>query len=348
MSGEERLFGDETDGRRERDTPGGGFSFWADRRCLVTGGYGFGGSHLVARLLELGASVVVLDRVRRPESYLSRAGLEPHVTIVQADIRDAATVEQVIATHRVQDVFHLAAQPLVPLSVAEPAETLDVNANGTFILLEAVRRAGTIASFVFASSGAYYGEHHDDRALREDDPARVGRNLYGASKIAADMAVQAYARTYGLPASVCRFMNTYGPGDQNKGRLIPHAIRTLAAGKPYEFGHRDDGSTQLDFLYVSDMVEGYLAAAERLAIAPGSCYNFGTGTATGIADVARMVSERYDGVRREPTFGGPPRTRSLRKRLDVTRAATELGWQARVSLAEGLDLTLSHARGWPR
>ncbi|MEV0135934.1 NAD-dependent epimerase/dehydratase family protein [Dactylosporangium sp. NPDC050688] len=332
-----------------RGTPGvaGPAAFWAGRRVLVTGGCGFGGGHLVVRLVALGAEVGVLDRDPDQPGVLAAAPERTAVEVRRGDVRDEAAVGEALRRWRPQAVFHLAAQPLVPESVRAPAETLAVNAGGTYTMLEAVRRAGHVEAFVLASTGGYYGEHHDDRPLREDDPARAGANLYGASKIAADVAVQAYARTFGLPASVCRFMNTYGPGDRQTSRLVPHALRQLRDGGPYDFGARDDGTTRLDFLYVGDMVAGYLRVAERLATHPGSCYNFGSGRPAAIRDVARMVSEAYDGVAREPIFRGPRRDRPIVKCLDVSRARAELGWAPVVPLAEGLGRTVRYAAGVP-
>ncbi|MEU9510042.1 NAD-dependent epimerase/dehydratase family protein [Micromonospora sp. NPDC048170] len=322
-------------------------TFWTGRRVLVTGGCGFGGGHLVIRLVALGAEVGVLDRDPEQAGVLADSPARTQVDVVGGDVRDEAAVTGVLRRWRPQAVFHLAAQPLVPESVRAPADTLAVNAGGTYTLLEAVRRVDHVEAFVFASTGGYYGENHDDRPLREDDPARAAANLYGASKIAADVAVQAYARTFGLPASVCRFMNTYGPGDRQTSRLVPHAIRRLGEGGPYDFGDRDDGTTRLDFLYVGDMVEGYLRVAERLARHPGDCYNFGSGRPTAIRDVVRMVSEAYDAVARVPIFRGPRRDRPIVKSLDVTRARTDLGWTPTVPLAEGLARTVRYAATGP-
>ncbi|MBQ1055152.1 NAD-dependent epimerase/dehydratase family protein [Micromonospora sp. C32] len=322
-------------------------TFWAGRRVLVTGGCGFGGGHLVTRLVALGAEVGVLDRDPEQPGVLAAGPIRRHVEVRRGDVRDETAVGDSLRRWRPQAVFHLAAQPLVPESVREPAETLAVNAGGTYTLLEAVRRDERVEAFVLASTGGYYGENHDDRPLREDDPARAGANLYGASKIAADVAVQAYARTFGLRASVCRFMNTYGPGDRQTSRLVPHAIRLLREGGPYDFGSRDDGTTRLDFLYVGDMVEGYLRVAERLATHPGACYNFGSGRPTAIRDVAQMVSQAYDGVARVPIFRGPRRDRPIVKSLDITRARTDLGWTPAVPLAEGLARTVRSAEAVP-
>ncbi|MFD6636831.1 NAD-dependent epimerase/dehydratase family protein [Micromonospora chalcea] len=321
--------------------------FWAGRRVMVTGGCGFGGGHLVLRLVALGAEVGVFDRQPEQPGVLCGDPARAEVDVMRGDVRDQAAVVAALRRWRPEAVFHLAAQPLVPESIRTPADTLAVNAGGTYTLLEAVRRIDHGTAFVLASTGGYYGENHDDRPLHEEDPARAAANLYGASKIAADVAVQAYARTFGLPASVCRFMNTYGPGDRQTSRLVPHALRRLREGGPYDFGDRDDGTTRLDFLFVGDMVEGYLRVAERLAGNPGSCYNFGSGRPTAIRAVARMVSEAYDGVAREPLFRGPRRDRPIVKSLDVTRARTELGWVPTVSLADGLARTVRYATAGP-
>jgi len=94
-------------------------------------------------------------------------------------------------------------------------------------------------------------------------------------------------------------------------------------------------------------VDGYLAVAQRLGQHPGGCYNFGAGHATSILDVAVMVSEAFDGVRREPVFSGPRRERALVKRLDIGRASRELSWHPRTQLSEGLMATVEYARRWP-
>lgn len=311
---------------------------WRGRKCLVTGGSGFAGSHLVARLADLGADITILDL--RPPA----AGGDARY--VCADICDAGAVGAAMDVHRPQAVFHLAAQPIVPRSITEPGPTLSVNATGTFTVLEAVRTRVGVEAFVFASSGAYYGEHFDEHPLVEADPPRAGPNLYGASKIAADIAVQAYVRTYGMSASVCRFMNIYGPRDPNRSRLIPAAIERLQTGQPYDFGDRDDGTTRLDFLYVSDVVAGYLRAAERLIAGdPGGCYNFGTAASASVREITQMVSVAFDGVERDPVFRGTLRDRPLVKRLDATLAEKELGWRAQVPLAEGITRTVRHAMG---
>lgn len=319
---------------------------WAGRRCLVTGGYGFGGSHLVLALLDRGADVTILDRWRDAQSFLVGTGQDHHARFVPGDVRDLDLVSQLLARYEIDTVFHLAAQPLVPMSIRLPLETLDVNANGTYVMLEAARRAA-LPRFVFASSGAYYGTTSVTDPIPETFAPLPAANLYAASKAAADLAVQGYVKTFGLKAGICRFMNTYGPGDTNLSRLVPRAVHNLRTGAPYDFGDRDDGSTELDFLHVRDMVRAYLCVAGYLdrtdAAAVDPVFNIGTGVATPVRTVAEMASTAYDGAARLPTFGGAPRMTVIRKILDASKAYELLGWQPSIGLREGLEETVMHA-----
>jgi len=320
---------------------------WLGRPCLVTGGAGFGGAHLCAVLLDLGARVIVIDRVLPRTSYLRLAGLADKVDLFYADVRDLETMQLCLERFQIRTVFHLAAQPIVPMSVTSPLETLSINALGTYALLEAARQSSFVESFVLASSGAYYGTTHGDEPITEETAPLPAANLYGPSKVAADIAARCYAATYGLNVGVCRFINTYGPGDTNFSRIVPRAVENLMRGAPYAFGDRDDGTTRLDYLHVSDMARGYVAVAERAAECRGEVFNFGTGALHSTAEVAEAVSLTFDGQARTPLFEGEPKPRPVVKRLDVSRAREKLGWSARYDLAAGLDETVSwYRRHW--
>ena len=320
---------------------------WAGRHCLVTGGFGFGGSHLVLALLGRGADVTILDRWRDERSFLVASGCADEARIVEGDVRDLDLVSQLLARYDTDTVFHLAAQPLVPTSIRLPLETLDVNANGTYVMLEAARRAA-LPRFLFASSGAYYGTTSVTEPIPETFAPLPAANLYAASKAAADLAVQGYVKTFGLKAGICRFMNTYGPGDTNVSRLVPRAAHNLRSGAEYDFGDRDDGSTELDFLHVRDMVRAYLSVADYLDRTDASIldpvFNIGTGVATPVRTVAEMASVAYDGKTRTPIFRGARRAFTIRKLLDATKAFEVLGWKPSISLAEGLQETLADGR----
>lgn len=319
---------------------------WNGRRCLVTGGAGFGGSHLSIELAHRGSVVYVLDRALPHNSYLALSGMERRVAFVQGDIRDLELLRLTIEREQIDTIFHLAAQPLVPLSCAAPFETLSVNVMGTYAILEAMRTTETPKCLVLASSGAHYGATSADSPISEHTEPCNHTNLYGPSKTAADVAARAYASVYGLHVAACRFMNTYGPGDMNFSRIVPRAIRTLLQGASYEFGDREDGCTRLDFLHIRDMTNAYLYVAEQIHHVRGHAINFGSGSPISTAELARMVSRLFDGTDREPLFHGTRRSEPLIKYLDIGKAERLLGWRPTTSLEHGLSETIEWYRSY--
>ena len=317
---------------------------WKGRSCLVTGGAGFGGSHLCARLLDLGAKVHVLDRVFPRSSYLVLSGIVERLELVTGDVRDLDFLRLVLERGEIDTVFHLAAQPIAPMSNVLPLETLSINAMGTYAVLEAVRSSSTAKRLVFASSGAYYGATTTDHPINEDHPPGQASNLYGPSKVAADVAVRAYAQVYGMKAAACRFMNTFGPGDTNFTRIVPKAMRNLIRGDAYDFGDRDDGNTRLDFLYIGDMANAYIKLAEHLDQVSGEAFNFGRGHGTSTGELTRVASRVFDGQERSPIFSGPSRAKPIVKYLDIAKAKRLLGWEPTISLEDGLGLTAAWYR----
>ncbi|HLM76291.1 MAG TPA: NAD(P)-dependent oxidoreductase [Polyangiaceae bacterium] len=321
----------------------------AGKVCLVTGGAGFGGSHLAEQLLARGAKVVVLDRWLPRTSYLALAGLLPRVDFLQGDVRDLDLVRQTLERFDIDTVFHLAAQPLVPTSNALPFETLSVNAMGTYAVLEAIRGSTRTKRLVFASSGAYYGTTSGAEPIREDDAPLVATNIYAPSKAAADLAVRCYAKIYGLKAAVCRFMNTYGPGDTNFSRLVPRAAKNLIEGAELDFGDRDDGTTVLTYMHVRDMASAYIRMAEQLDAIAGEAFNFGGNKPLSTREMALLCARAFGGEAREPAFHGPRREVPLRKVLDTRKAKEALGWELETPLEEGLRETFAWYREfWDR
>jgi CDP-glucose 4,6-dehydratase len=311
---------------------------------LVTGGAGFSGSHLCRALLQREERVVVLDTDLRERSLLATSGDVERVERVIGDVRNLELVRDTLRRFHVDTVFHLAAQPLVPLSLSQPLATVEVNVLGTCSVLEAIRTVAPRAGLVLASSGAYYGSTDTTRPLDEETAPAGAANLYAPSKLAADAIARAYARSYGLRVATCRFMNTYGPGDLHSGRIVPRAIRNLIDGGAYDFGERDDGSTVLSYLHIRDMADAYLCVADRLDQVAGEAFNFAGDEALATAQLARRISRRFDGRERTPHFSGAPR--KARKLLDTKKARRVLGWQPRIALDAGLDDTIAWYRRW--
>ena len=319
--------------------------FWRGRKVLVAGGAGFGGAHLCEALLKREARVTVLDRDLPADSYLRLAGLDGRLAFVAGDIRDAAAMKLLVARLEPETVFLLAAQPIVSISNALPLETAEANIMGTYHLLEACRLSRRSRRLVFASSGAYYGATDTAAAIPEDATPLPAANIYAPTKVAADIAVRSYARIYGLQTVVCRWMNTYGQGDTNYTRIVPATLRRLLRGeRPLIDG--TDGSNVLELLNVSDMAEGYIAAAERAA-EPGVCgeaFNFGSGAPLSLREAMSELARAWNDVTgecvpEEPIITGPP-VRSV-KYLDITRARERLGWHPSTPLAEGLRATVA-------
>ena len=315
-------------------------AFWRNRRCLVTGGYGFGGSHLCEQLLQRGAKVHVLDRDAPNNSYLVLAGLASHVHYVNGDIRDLQFLKLNLERFGIDTVFHLAAQPVVPTFNALPYESLSINVMGTYSVLEAVRNSMCVKTLVFASSGAFYGTTTQTDPITEEHTSLVAGNIYAPSKVAGDIAVRCYAKTYGMKAAVCRFINTYGPGNTNFGTIVPTTIANLINGLPFDFGARDDGSSTFDYLNIRDMTNGYLAVAENIDRTSGEAFNFGGGNPISVRDLVCLISRLYDGQEREPLFHGPKKAVPVYKCLDTTKARKILGWQPSISLEDGLRETI--------
>ncbi len=314
--------------------------FWENKRCLVTGGYGFGGSHLCEQLLDRGARVYVLDREAPGNSYLVLAGLASRVKYINGDVRDLDLLKLSLERFEIDTVFHLAAQPVVPIFNAFPYESLSINVMGTYAILEAVRTSTYAKTLIFASSGAFYGTTTQSNPITEEHPSLVAGNIYAPSKVAGDIAVRCYVKTYGIKAAVCRFINTYGPGNTNFSTIVPTAITKIITGRPFDFGPRDDGTSTFDYLNIRDMTRGYLAMAENIDLVNGEAFNFGGGYPISVRDLVKLISRLYDGKEREPVFHGPKKATPVFKCLDTSKARRVLGWQPSISLEDGLKETI--------
>ena len=291
-------------------------------RALVTGGAGFIGSHVVDALLARGDDVSVVDDLSSGRRERVPDGVPLHVADI-AEIRDAMERE------RPDVVFHLAAQVDVRKSVADPAHDARVNVAGTASVLEAARAAGARRVLLASTGGALYGESvplptPEDAPLAPFSP-------YGASKAAAETYLALFTRLYGLSTMALRFGNVYGPRQDPHGEAGVIAIFAGAAaeGRPVTvFG---DGSQTRDYVYVADVVSGFLAAAD--ADATGAV-NIGT-------QVETSVLELVEALKVEPRFA-PDRTGEVaRSCLDVSRAGDVLGWRPQVALSDGLERTLA-------
>lgn len=306
-------------------------------RAVVTGGSGFIGSNLVDGLLDSGVEVVVLDDLSTGRSENLDGALERGARLVTLDVRDAEAVSAELERVRPEVVFHLAAQIDVRRSVEEPAIDAQINVEGTANLLEGARRAG-VGRFVLSSTGgALYGDS-DIIPTPEDAPIRP-MAPYGQSKFCAEGYCHLYERLHGLSTICLRYGNVFGPRQDPLGEAGVVAIfcgrATYGGGPPTIYG---DGRQTRDYVFVGDVVAANLAAAS--SDARGSI-NVGTQTETSVLELLATIRSLVPEASLEPEFA-PARLGEIeRSALDATRARSELGWEARTSLADGLAQTLA-------
>jgi UDP-glucose 4-epimerase len=304
--------------------------------CLVTGGAGFIGSNLVDTLLARGDSATVIDDLSTGRRENLEGALAAGAELVEADIRDADTVQEAVAEAAPETIFHLAAQIDVRKSVADPAFDASINVGGTANLLEAARSAG-VRRFVFVSTGgAIYGEGEGQELPLGEDAPIAPLSAYGQSKFAAEGYLKLYERLYGLSGVSLRLGNVYGPRQDPLGEAGVIAIfcgRLRSGERPTVYG---DGRQTRDYIYVGDVVSAALAAAGSTA---RGAINIGTGVETDVLALAERLGE-LGGVEFEPELA-PARTGEVQRiAIDPSRARSELGWQAVTALGDGLRLTL--------
>src|SRR3954465_1092475 len=312
-------------------------------KMCVTGAAGFIGGHLAEALLREGHEVVGLDDFSsgKRENAALLAG-NARFTLVEGSIAHPGDVHRAVEGARW--VFHLAAIPSVPLSMAEPERTTAVNVGGTVNVLEAARRSG-VERVVLACSCAAYGDgpeqpKHEGLLARPLSP-------YAAQKIACELLAQTWTRAYGLPCVALRFFNVYGPRQDPKSEYaaaIPRfTTRLLAGQRPIVFG---DGLQTRDFVHVSDVVRANLLAATSEK-APGEVINVASGASSSLIDLIATLKQVIGGSAAQLEIEHQaPRAGDLRESsADISRARALLGYEPRVHLAAGLRGVVDFFRG---
>jgi UDP-glucose 4-epimerase len=307
-------------------------------KALVTGGAGFIGSNLVDALVERGDEVTVVDDLSTGKRDNLERALANGATLEHVDIRDAEAVSDVVGRTKPDVILHLAAQIDVRRSVADPAFDTRINVEGTINVLSAAQAHGIPRVVNTSTGGAIYGEVHDPPAA-EDHPT-APEAPYGLSKWCAEQYCELFARLHGLSTVSLRYGNVYGPRQDPLGEAGVIAIfcgKLLENGRATIFG---DGKQTRDYIYVDDVVEANLKAAESEATGP---INIGVGQQKSVLDLVEILKQHAsDGF--EPDHA-PERPGEIQNSaLDPSRAREELGWEAKVELDEGLKRTLDSLR----
>lgn len=322
---------------------------------LITGGAGFIGANLADYYLSEGRRVVIYDNFSRPGAVVNRRWLEARkgdrATIIEGDIRQrdprlAAAVEDAAV------VYHLAAQVAVTTSVVDPSDDFDTNAFGTFNVLEQVRRSSARPVVIYASTNKVYGKMSQvgvtdvgSRYQYSDAPHGIGESFpldfyspYGCSKGTGDQYVLDYARIYGLRTVVFRQSCIYGPhqfGMEDQGWVAWFTIRALQERGVTVFG---DGKQVRDVLWVTDLVEAYDAALQRIDTISGRAYNIGGGPAytMSLLELIALLDKRFGKPLAHKFDDWRPGDQKVFV-SDTRKAAAEFGWTPRVSPAEGVE-----------
>jgi len=348
-------------------------------KVVVTGGGGFVGSHVVERYAKKGNEVLAIDSFARSATlgdhflgpsvgrnnwdYISRL---PGVTRLEADVRDAKAMEKAIRGADV--IVHTAAQVAVTTSMKDPRTDFDINVVGTFNVLEGARKSGTDPAIVFCSTNKVYGDHVNAIPVREDatryafdDPAfaqgipesfgtdHCHHTPYGASKLAADLYVQEYARSYGLRTGVFRMSCIYGTrqfGMEDQG-WVAHFALSAYFGKPLTI--YGDGKQVRDVLFVEDLVDAYDSYVERSRQLGGRVFNTGGGPHFTMSLLELLsILERQLGRKTVPSSADWRPADQKVYISDIRRASEALDWAPRTRPEEGVGRILDWIRtGYP-
>ena len=314
-------------------------------KILVTGADGFIGSHLTEALVSAGADVTALAQYN---SFDSHGWLDdvPEATrrkinLVRGDIRDAAFVSRLVHGHKV--VFHLAALIAIPYSYLAAQSYVETNVMGTLNVLEAARQHGT-ERIVHTSTSEVYGTAIT-MPIDESHPLQ-GQSPYSASKIAADMMAEAFARSFGVPVVILRPFNTFGPR-QSERAIIATIIRQ-ALDPCCSAIMVGDATTVRDLTFVTDTAAAFMAAGLAEDVEYGQAYNAGSQRAIMIGDLIEVIVELTSS--RKPVVQDEKRLRPTNSEVrallaDCTRFVRTTGWSPQVTLQEGLEQTVNWWRG---
>lgn len=308
-----------------------------NKNILVTGGAGFVGAHLVEELIKQKANVIVVDINLGKHSYLFTKGLHKKVNVIKLNICDNNKLLTLIKNHKIEFIFHLAAQALVEEGYRNPKQTLENNIVSTINILEAVRLNRRIKGIVVASSDKAYGKL-STKKYTESSPLS-GDHPYDTSKSVTDLISTTYFKTYGIPVVVTRFGNIYGEGDLNFSRIIPGIMKSIVNNE--ELKIRSDGKYTRDYLYVKDVVNGYLLLANNIGKVEGEVFNFGSDDTLTVLEVIRQVEKALN-KKIKYRILNIAKNEIPYQSLDYSKIKKTLGWRPKNTIKS----TVKNILGW--
>ena len=315
---------------------------FAGRRVLVTGGLGFLGSSLAVRLVEYGAQVTVIDNLHPlyGGNRFNIADVADKIEVVVGDVRNLEVLKPLIA--RTETMFHLAAQVSYIDSLSMPYEDLDLNAKATLGILESCRTLNPTMRILFSSSRMTYGRV-EGPLVHETSPTNP-LSLYGIHKLTAEKYLLMYYKDFGIPTTVLRLTNPYGPRQQikhSKYSLVGWFVRQAMEGKTIKiFG---DGAQLRDYVFADDIVDAMLRCAVTPA-AEGEVINVGSGQSTAFRDMVSAVIRCVGRGRAEfvPWPENYERVETGDIAVDISKLQALTSWQPRYTLDEGIRRTFEY------
>lgn len=330
---------------------------WQERRVFLTGHTGFKGSWLALWLNRLGAQIrgYALDPCTEPNMF-NLASVSTVVEDIRGDVRDYAKLEASLTEFRPEVVFHLAAQPIVRRSYADPVGTYGTNVMGTVHLMEAVRKTPSVRAVVCVTTDKCYQNQEWIWPYRETDPLG-GYDPYASSKACAEIVSAAYRSSFfpierlaehHVAVATARAGNVIGGGDWSEDRLIPDLIRGFSSGQPVLIRRP---TAIRPWQHVLDPLHGYVVLAEKLLAQPArfaSSYNFGP-SEDDVWPVERIATKLTDMWGNGATWtrdSVPSVHEDHVLRLDASKARVELGWKPRLKIEAALEWTMEWYRAW--
>jgi CDP-glucose 4,6-dehydratase len=340
-------------------------NFWYGKRVLVTGADGFVASHLMRKLMQLGAVVTAVTRHKRPITTLKLLDVDELPDIEHSDLSDFAQTQEICHRHSIDTIFHLAASAVVSAAANAPISTVQNNVLPTLNLLETAR-INRIPRVLVASSDKSYGDHAEpgdaEPVPYRENYALRGLDVYSASKVCADMISHTYAFQFKLPVLVTRACNIYGPADLNFSRLIPRTILRLLSGQPPVI-NAGNHTVLREYIYVEDMVDAYLFLGKNIGTHYKSAmpekgrtpygwaaYNIGSyGAADALVDspniksvieVIELVGSKLGTGLRAAVIPKPANFIEIPDQYLDSSKLHKLGFRPRIALEEGVERTI--------
>lgn len=316
-------------------------NFWKNKNVLITGYEGFLGSNLTKSLIDKDARVCGLDiKAFQKQAILTKGDLSK-IKKFKGSVENFNCLQKIIKENKIEIIFHLAAEALVGKCLENPLQAFSTNIKGTWNILEASRNQDKIKAIVIASSDKAYGAA-SELPYKENSPL-AGSHPYDVSKSCADLLAYTYFYTYNLPVCVTRCGNIFGPGDFNFSRIVPDTLRSILTGKMLLI--RSDGKFTRDYIYVEDIVRGYLMLASVMQRKNlfGEAFNFSNESPIS---VLKLVKSIYRICAKEPNYKilNQARYEIKKQYLDAGKAKQVLGWEPKYSLEEGLRKSIDWYR----